>query len=140
MVLVEGEEQVFEASEALNPEDDLHPPQFFKDVEKGDTVMKANDDQNDASGEMQEETNSEEEAARERALEEWNTFREEHLESTFDRRRKHSAIGVHANRLHSMLQLWNNYHFLCTARWLFFASWMTTAKVWDRFAQIRSEY
>ncbi|KAG8953925.1 regulator of ime2 [Tulasnella sp. 424] len=80
VVLVEGEEQVFEASEALNAEDDLHPPQFFKDVEKGDTVMKANEDQNDASGEMQEEMNSEEEAARERALEEWNTFREEHLE------------------------------------------------------------
>lgn len=78
MVLVEGEEQVFESGEIPNVEDGIHL--FTMDAEKNDAALDTSEP-NEGTGEMQEDGTTEEEAAREKALEEWNTFREEHLES-----------------------------------------------------------
>ncbi|KAG8913698.1 hypothetical protein FRC00_001801 [Tulasnella sp. 408] len=81
VVLVEGEEQVFESGEMPNVEDEIHAAHLFhKDAEKNDAALDANEELNEGTGEMQEDGTTEEEAAREKALEEWNTFREEHLE------------------------------------------------------------
>ncbi|KIO23427.1 hypothetical protein M407DRAFT_109944 [Tulasnella calospora MUT 4182] len=55
--------------------------QFFtNDVEKNDAALNGGEEPNEGTGEMQEDGNNEEEAAREKALEEWNAFREEHVE------------------------------------------------------------
>lgn len=98
VVLVEGEEQVFESGEVPNVEDEIHAIQLFhKDAEKNDAALDANEEPNEGTGEMQEDGATEEEAAREKALEEWNTFREEHLESQCTTNESLPRIAVNAD-------------------------------------------
>ncbi|KAG8989591.1 hypothetical protein FRB90_002169 [Tulasnella sp. 427] len=81
IVIEDGDEDVFEPIEALDAQARAHLPKYHKEADENEVTMKPDEDPSEANEEMQlEQDGVDEEAEQERAMEEWNAFREENIE------------------------------------------------------------